>query len=191
MTRSCLTSLFCLSQARQPATLSTAFVCRTQVDLMDLTLAPSDAVDKHHRRLFRLACHKRRTQELAQWLSAQGLLTPRLARLPHCRSWMIFRHYPELDLIRLSNPRPCDLNLLLLSRGPLNPHALSAEWQTLTHDSYITYCQPRETDPRTFIEIFKYALKFSDLSYPDTFHVYEVLSHRKLMGSFGAFRGLS
>src|SRR5438132_10807357 len=112
MTRSYLRSLFCLSQARQPATLSTAFVCRTQVDLMDLTLAPSDAVDKHHRRLFRLASHKRRTQELAQWLSAQGLLTPRLARLPHCRSWMIFRHYPELDLIRLANTRSCDLSLL-------------------------------------------------------------------------------
>src|SRR5437667_232970 len=53
-----------------------------------------------------------RTQELAQWLPAQGLLTPRLARLPHCRSWMIFRHYPELDLIRLANTRSCDLSLL-------------------------------------------------------------------------------
>jgi hypothetical protein len=46
-------------------------------------------------------------------------------------------------------------------------------------------------DPATFIEIFKYALKFSDLSYADNFHAYQTLSARKLLGSFGAFRGIT
>lgn len=82
------------------------------------------------------------------------------------------------------------LNLLLLSHHAVDPRALSAEWQALTEDSFIVYCQPRPPDPRTFVEIFKYALKFSDLSYADTFHVYQTLTGRKLMGSFGAFRGL-
>ena len=82
------------------------------------------------------------------------------------------------------------LNLLLLSPQPIPPAHLTAEWHTLTQDSSVTYCQPRPSDPGTFVEIFKYALKFSDLSYADTWHVYQTLAGRKLLGSFGAFRGL-
>lgn len=82
------------------------------------------------------------------------------------------------------------LNLLLLSPQPIPPAHLAAEWHALTQDSSVVYCQPRPTDPGTFVEIFKYALKFSDLSYADTWHVYQTLTGRKLLGSFGAFRGL-
>lgn len=82
------------------------------------------------------------------------------------------------------------LNLLLLSSQVIEPQQLSAEWLALTHDSSVVYCQPRPADPSTFVEIFKYALKFSDLSYADTWHVYQTLRGRKLLGSVGAFRGL-
>lgn len=82
------------------------------------------------------------------------------------------------------------LNLLLLSSFPIPPAHLTAEWHTLTQDSSVTYCQPRPSDPGTFVEIFKYALKFADLSYADTWEVYRTVAGRKLLGSFGAFRGL-
>jgi hypothetical protein len=82
------------------------------------------------------------------------------------------------------------LNLLLLSATPIDPQRLSAEWRALTGDSHQVYCQPRDNDPGTFVEIFKYALKFSDLSPADTYHVYQSLAGRRLMGSFGAFRGV-
>lgn len=269
---------------------------------MAILTPPSDPFAQHLRRLRRLACHKRRITELAQWLETQGLLTPRLAQLRSCRSWMLFRHYPELNLFHLQQTLSCNLpllcplcairraarasyayqlrvedllarhpdltlsyavltiqnqadlaerfdhlqrqariliarrraalsalrghsqfayasqscfapvlagaysfevkrgsgshlwhphlNLLLLSHRPIHPQHLSDEWYSLTQDSYITYCQPRQPDPSTFVEIFKYALKFSDLSYPDNYHVYQLLSHRKLLGCFGAFRGI-
>jgi len=270
---------------------------------MTTTLSiPTDLYERHQRRLHRLACHKRRTLGLAQWLAEQGLLTPRLARLAQCQSWLVFRYEPEAARIRLSQTMSCDLpllcplcairraaragagyqqraltllatapdlrlfyavltiqnqadlaerfehlqhqarllltrrqaaasaqrghprlayacatslaaviagaysfevkrgrnsglwhphlNLLLLAPQPIDEHALTAEWHALTGDSYIVYCQPRPPDTGTFVEIFKYALKFADLSYADTFWVYQTLHGRKLMGSFGAFRGL-
>jgi hypothetical protein len=40
------------------------------------------------------------------------------------------------------------------------------------------------------LEVFKYALKFSDLSLPDTWHAYQILNSRRLMGSFGNLRGV-
>lgn len=83
------------------------------------------------------------------------------------------------------------LNLLLLSHQPIDERRLSLEWRTLTGDSHNVYCRPRPNDPGTFVEIFKYALKFSDLSPADTYHVYETLNRHHLMGSFGAFHGLA
>jgi len=270
---------------------------------MTATLSiPAELYERHRGRLHRLACHKRRTLGLARWLAEQGLLTPRLARLAQCQSWVVFRYEPEGARIRLCRTVSCDLpllcplcairraaragagyqqrtwtllaaepglrlfyavltlhnqadlaerfehlqrqarrllsrrraavsargghprlayacqtslaaavagaysfevkrgrhsglwhphlNLLLLASHPLDEQALAAEWHALTGDSYIVYCQPRPADTGTFVEIFKYALKFADLSYADTFLVYQTLHGRKLMGSFGAFRDL-
>jgi hypothetical protein len=219
------------------------------------TTPTPEVLERHNQRLYRLACHKRRTLGLAHWLAKQGLLTPRLARLQQCQSWMVFRYYPVSDCIRMLRTVSCDLpllcplcairraartgyayqqrvcallakdpslilsyavltirnqadlserfqhlqsharlliarrrascsalrghaqfayahnscfvpvtagaysfevkrgrnsglwhphlNLLLLSRHPIDSDHLTAEWQSLTQDSYITYCQPR------------------------------------------------
>jgi len=261
---------------------------------------PPEVLTDHGQRLFRYACHKRRTHQLLHWLTAQGLLTSRLARLGACHAWMVFRYLPESQRFRLAQTRSCDLallcplcairraaragaahqrraaallsagpgallsyavltirngadlaerfehlqrharlllarlraadcarrghrriayatrsclaqvaagaysfevkrgansglwhphlNLLLLSPEPINEARLSAEWRGLTRDSHNVYCQERPNDPGTFVEIFKYALKFSDLSPADTYHVYQTLTGRRLLGSFGAFR---
>lgn len=241
---------------------------------------PPETLAQHQRRLFRLACHQRRIQRLARWLNANGLLTPRLARLRDCHAWMVFHYDPQSQHFALAQTRSCDLtllcplcairraahacytyqyragdvlaaypslllsyavltihnrddlaerfehlqrharlllarrraadfarrghhrfryadrsclahvtggaysfevkrgansglwhphlNLLLLSPEPIDEARLSAEWRGLTRDSHNVYCRPRANDPGTFVEIFKYALKFSDLSPQDT-----------------------
>jgi len=79
---------------------------------MDSPTITPEIWERHNQRLYRLACHKRRTLGLAQWLAEQGLLTPRLARLRQCQSWMVFRYYPVSDCIRMLRTVSCDLPLL-------------------------------------------------------------------------------
>jgi hypothetical protein len=41
-----------------------------------------------------------------------------------------------------------------------------------------------------FMEVFKYAVKFSDQPPADTWHAFNTLRGRRLIGSAGAFRGV-
>ncbi|TOH63980.1 hypothetical protein CGI76_24565, partial [Vibrio parahaemolyticus] len=51
--------------------------------------------------------------------------------------------------------------------------------------------RPIENDPvEGFIEVFKYALKFSDLSPSNNYHAYKLLKGKRLQGSFGLFWGV-
>lgn len=70
---------------------------------------------------------------------------------------------------------------------------LAAEWKALTGDSYIVDVRPLdEADPvAAFCEVFKYALKFSDLGDPDRLHAYRTLKGKRLQDSFGDLRGLN
>lgn len=72
---------------------------------------------------------------------------------------------------------------------------LSEEWHEITGDSFIVDCRSfYSTDPECvidgFLEIFKYALKFSDMSLEDNFHAYEILNKQRLVGNFGILRGV-
>ena len=69
---------------------------------------------------------------------------------------------------------------------------LSKEWLKMTGDSFIVDVRPIDLhDPITgFLEVFKYAVKFNDQPPKDTWHCYEKLSGRRLIGSFGGFRGV-
>lgn len=83
------------------------------------------------------------------------------------------------------------VNVLLLSAGPIDAAELSREWQELTGDSYITYCGEKPPDDKTvFVEVFKYAMKFSEMECSDTYQAYTVLRGRRLFGCFGCFRGV-
>lgn len=82
-------------------------------------------------------------------------------------------------------------NLLLLSEDVIFESAIKAEWKSITKDSEIAYCSVKDDDDKTvFVEIFKYALKFSEMEFDDNFEAWEILKGRRLMGSFGEFRGL-
>lgn len=71
--------------------------------------------------------------------------------------------------------------------------ALSEQWKAITGDSFIVDVTPfhdQEDVVSGFLEVFKYAVKFSDLPMADNWHGYQVLSGKRLIASFGAFRGV-
>jgi len=90
--------------------------------------------------------------------------------------------------------------IILLKKGTqidfnqLNPKAsqLSKDWHKVTGDSFIVDCRPivGDTPVKGFIEVFKYALKFSDLTAEQNVFAYSFLRSKRLQGSFGLFRGV-
>ena len=75
--------------------------------------------------------------------------------------------------------------------APVRPGVLAAEWRAITGDSYILDVHDVYGDPAdAFCEVFKYAVKFSDLSFDDTLDAYRVLRGRHLIGTFGIFYGV-
>jgi hypothetical protein len=71
---------------------------------------------------------------------------------------------------------------------------LAAEWLEITGDSHVVDVRRvRKVNGgyrEAFQEVFKYALKFSDMSLPATLEAYLCLKTRRLQGSFGLFRGV-
>lgn len=80
-----------------------------------------------------------------------------------------------------------------LCREKPDAKALAQQWKKLTGDSFIVDVRPFHDDQDTlsgFLEVFKYAVKFSDLPMVDNWHGYEVLKGKRLIASFGEFRGI-
>lgn len=69
---------------------------------------------------------------------------------------------------------------------------LSQEWHTITGDSYIVDVREfyGETVIDGFLEVFKYALKFSDMPHADNWEAFKTLSGKRLVDNFGLFRGV-
>jgi plasmid rolling circle replication initiator protein Rep len=96
------------------------------------------------------------------------------------------------------------LHAVVLLEDWIDREALSEEWHKITGDSFILDIRrlakgadvtdptgnvsPKITD--AFCEVFKYALKFSDLDFSDNLHAYEVLRGKRLQGAFGVFWGV-
>lgn len=67
------------------------------------------------------------------------------------------------------------------------------EWYAITGDSFNVRVVPFHNQSDVvggFLEVFKYAVKFGDLPLDQNWHGYEVLSGKRLIGSFGSFRGV-
>lgn len=74
-----------------------------------------------------------------------------------------------------------------------NAFKLSEQWKDITVDSFIVDVRPFHDQDDViggFLEVFKYAMKFSDMSLDDNFEAFNVLKGRRLIGSFGDFRGI-
>ena len=84
------------------------------------------------------------------------------------------------------------LHMVAMSVEQPDQQALRDEWQEVTGDSWSCDVRPiDEVDPASgFLEVFKYALKFSDMSPADTFHAFKTLKGKRLVGSAGLFRGI-
>ena len=70
---------------------------------------------------------------------------------------------------------------------------LAQEWHAWTGDSYIVDVRPFYDQADVvggFAEVFKYALKFSDLPLSDNWQAFLDLSNRRLVDSFGLLRGV-
>jgi hypothetical protein len=82
----------------------------------------------------------------------------------------------------------------MVALAPVQPDAaaLRDEWQAITGDSFIVDVRPiDQEDPASgFLEVFKYALKFSDMELEDTYRAFNVLQGRRLVASAGLFRGI-
>ncbi len=84
------------------------------------------------------------------------------------------------------------LHMVALAEVMPDHSRLSAEWRSITRDSYIVDVRPIDPgDPATgFVEVFKYAVKFSDQPEEDTLHAYLTLRGRRFLSSAGCFRGV-
>jgi hypothetical protein len=84
------------------------------------------------------------------------------------------------------------LHMIALAESMPDQAALSAEWHNITGDSFIVDVRPiSQEDPASgFVEVFKYAVKFSDQPPADTVHAWVTLAGKRLLASSGCFRGV-
>lgn len=84
------------------------------------------------------------------------------------------------------------LHMIAIAEHPPCADQLAAEWKNITGDSHVVDVRPiAQADPVTgFLEVFKYAVKFSDQDPADTWHCYETLRGKRLIGSAGCFRSV-
>jgi hypothetical protein len=84
------------------------------------------------------------------------------------------------------------LHMIALSETLPDAQELAREWHEITGDSFIVDVRPiSQEDPVSgFIEVFKYAVKFSDQEPADTVHAWETLGGKRLLASSGCFRGV-
>lgn len=84
------------------------------------------------------------------------------------------------------------LHMIALAEVAPDARLLSSEWHQITGDSFIVDVRPiSQDDPASgFVEVFKYAVKFSDQPPADTVHAWETLIRKRLLGSAGCFRGV-
>lgn len=80
-----------------------------------------------------------------------------------------------------------------LCETPPDQYKIQDEWANIIADgSFMVDVRPIDmSDPvGGFLEVFKYATKFSEQSNEDTWHTFQTLQRKRLIGSFGAFRGI-
>ena len=80
--------------------------------------------------------------------------------------------------------------LTLLPKGlRVDAEILKAEWLEITGDSSVINIQKAEND-NAFLEVFAYALKFSEMENIDRWNASQILRNERLISSFGDLRGV-
>lgn len=84
-------------------------------------------------------------------------------------------------------------HVMVLHTENFDYRALQAEWKEITGDSHVlnvSAARHPESPEIDFLEVFKYAVKFSDLTPADNVKAFIVLRRHRLLFSGGAFRGV-
>jgi plasmid rolling circle replication initiator protein Rep len=84
---------------------------------------------------------------------------------------------------------------VVLLDSKMDVRKLSDEWKGITKDSYIVdirKLKPNKTQDiaDAFLEVFKYALKFSELDLGDNLEAFYKLRGKRLQGAYGSFWGV-
>lgn len=84
------------------------------------------------------------------------------------------------------------LHMIALAENQPDQAELSTEWKNITGDSHVVDVRPitQENPVEGFLEVFKYAVKFSDQPSEDTWHCFQTLRGKRLLSSAGCFRGV-
>ena len=82
------------------------------------------------------------------------------------------------------------VHMIWLCETAPNQAQLSKEWEAITGDSYIVDVRPLHDPVEGFLEVCKYALKFSDLSPGDNYFAFLVMTGMRLIDSHGCMRGV-
>lgn len=85
------------------------------------------------------------------------------------------------------------IHMVAMCASPPDQGDLRREWEAITGDSFMVDVRPfhEGQDPaQGFMEVFKYAVKFGDLSLADNWEVAEYLRGSRLLFSLGVFRGV-
>lgn len=84
------------------------------------------------------------------------------------------------------------VHMIWLCEEVPNASQLSKEWLEITGDSYIVDVREFYGDSVVdgFLEVFKYALKFSDMELGDNWEAYQLLKEKRLVDNFGLLRGV-
>lgn len=100
--------------------------------------------------------------------------------------------HPHIHMVALCDPSDLpDFPIGSKSGKKKQESRLSKEWLSVSGDSFIVDFRPIENDPvEGFIEVFKYALKFSDLTPAKNYEAFKLLKGKRLQGSFGLFWGV-
>jgi len=78
-----------------------------------------------------------------------------------------------------------------LCTSPPDQEELKKEWKVITGDSDQVHVVAISTEPdKGFLEVFKYAVKFSSMEYADTWEIFQKLSGRRLVSCFGCLYGV-
>ena len=85
------------------------------------------------------------------------------------------------------------VHMIALVTDYIDQAALSQEWESITGDSKIVdvrKIRPKKGQENPLVdgmaEVFKYALKFQDMSLEDNYQAFKILSGRRLLGSLGS-----
>lgn len=98
--------------------------------------------------------------------------------------------FHSIELTNRGNGWHPHVHMIWLCREKPDQAVLSTEWHEVTGDSFVVDVRPLSDPVDGFLEVCKYALKFSDLSPDHLFEAYKILSGSRLVDSHGLMRGV-